>query len=96
MWIIISIICFLFLFWLIHNLEERIWGGYTREWKPVKLAIWKWVLIIIGCLLPAVNVFMSVVLLAIIFIEIRVGDLRFKGGKKTWLDKLIDFLSKEI
>ena len=94
--IIISIICFLLLFKALKSLESKEWGIHGYVWKPFKLAIWKWVLIIIGCLLPAVNVFMTVVLLTIIFIEIRVGDLRFKGGKKTWLDKLIDFLSKEI
>ncbi len=94
--IIISIICFLLLFKTLRNLESKEWGSYGGEWKPVKLAIWIWALIIIGCLIPAVNVFITVVVLAIIFIETRVGDLRFKGGKKTWLDKLIDFLSKEI
>lgn len=96
MLIVISIICFLLLFKTFRSIESKEWGTYGGEWKPFKLARWVWILIVIGCLIPAVNLFITVVVLAIIFIKTRVGDLRFKGGKKTWLDKLIDFLSKEI
>lgn len=94
--IIISIICFLLLFKTLKSLESKEWGIHGSVWKPVKLAIWIWILIIVGCLIPAVNVFITVIILAVIFIETRLGDLRFKGGKETWLDKLIDFLNKEI
>lgn len=94
--IILSIICFFLLFKALRSVESLEWGTHEKEWRPIKLALWIWLLIVIGCLIPAVNVFITVVLLIIIFVETRIGDLRFKGGKKIWLDKVIDFLSKEV
>lgn len=93
MLIVISIICFLAIFKVFRSLESREWGG---EWKPLKIKRGLWILIIIGCLIPVFNLFLTVLLLILIFIETRIGDARFKGGKKIWLDKLIDFLNKEV
>ena len=94
MLVVISVICFLVIFKVLKNLESKGWEG---DWKPVRLKRGLWILITIGCLIPVANLFLTVTLLLITFIESRVGsDLRFKGGKKIWLDKLIDFLNKEV
>lgn len=93
MLIIISIICFLAIFKVLKNLETKEWRG---EWKSIRLKRGLWILITIGCLIPIFNLFLTILLLLLVFIETRVGDLRFKGGKKIWLDKFIDFLNKEV
>ena len=91
--IILSIICFLTIFKVLKSTELR---ECRDEWKPFKMTRWLWILTAIGCFLPVFNLFFTVVFLIIVFTMTRTGDARFKGGKKTWLDKIIDFFSKEV
>lgn len=92
MWFIVSIVCFLLIVKLFKSLEVKDW----KEWKPFKLVVWVWVLIVIACLIPVINITVTIVIYGITFMDTRLGDLRFKGGKKTWFDKFLDFLNKEI
>ena len=96
MLIIISVVCFLVIFKVLKNLELREWGIHETIWEPVKLRIWMWILIIIGCITPILNLVFLITILVFFFIETQVGDVRFKGGKKIWLDKLIDFLNRKV
>ncbi len=93
-WLIIGIVCFL----LLRNFLFKLEAEGRNGWNPVKLSLWKWILIAIVCLIPIMNI-MSLIcieLIVIANIRSRYPDLRFKEGKSHWLVKLIDFMNKEF
>lgn len=93
-WLITGALCFFLFRRFISKLEIR----YYREWEPIKLPLWIWSLVVIICIIPVIN--FAALIYVVVFI---VGDtrsnyanFRFKEGQnKHWINKLIDFMSKE-
>lgn len=91
--ILLGVLC-LYLFNRYRNkIEIRDYG----EWKPLKLTIGVWILIIIAAFIPLVNIvgLLLFELFTIIDMDYSCSDTRFKKGESCILYKIIKFLQKE-
>ena len=93
MFVVISIICMVISYLVLKNLYKFNWR--TKESEKVRVKLWQWILVFIGCCLPVVNVIaFFMIFVGWIYKSIIDGsDYSIKG---KYIDKLKNFLNKEI
>lgn len=90
--LIIAIICLAICCWLIRSLEIK---EHYNSWVPLKLPLWGWICLVIGCLIPIINIVGVICFVVISIAETNSSypDIRFKEHK--CLDKIIEFFNKK-
>ena len=77
---------------VLGNLYENN-GSYTKpDWQRVTMPIWAWILIILACLIPIINLIGVVALIAMSIAMHEEDDMAVKGP----IGKLIDFLTRKV
>lgn len=93
MFTLISIICMVISYLVLKNLYKKNWR--TRKYEKVKVKLWQWILVFIGCCLPAVNV-IAFFMIFVGWIYKSIIDYSDYSIKGKCIDKLKNFLNKEI
>ena len=91
-WLLISILCFWLFLRFIRNVEIKEWG---KDWQPLKLPLWAWIVVIVIALLPLFNIIGLFAFELFIIDDVRWGDSRFKDRNKVLILKITDILSKK-
>lgn len=93
MFTLISIICMVISYLVLKNLYKKNWR--TREYETVKVKLWQWILVFIGCILPIVNILSLVTIFGTWIFNAIIYDSDYSIRGK-YIDKLKNFLNKEI
>lgn len=93
MFTLISIICMVISYLVLKNLYKKNWR--TREYETVKVKLWQWILVFIGCILPIVNILSLVIIFGTWIFNAIIYDSDYSIRGK-YIDKLKNFLNKEI
>ena len=93
MFTLISIICMVISYLVLKNLYKKNWR--TRKYEKVKVKLWQWILVFIGCCLPVVNV-IAFLMIFVYWIYTSIIDDSYYSIRGKYIDKLKNFLNKEI
>ena len=92
-WIISALVVLVIALLSLCNIYEREGSWSDPEWKKMKMPVWAWILIVLSCLIPILNLCGLITLVAFLIAEI-VGDddYQLRGP----IGKFIAWLTKEV
>ena len=92
-WIISAIVTLLTFLLTLGNLYENEGSYKNPDWKKLKMPRWAWILIILGCLVPLLNL-ASLISLVIWLIVVVADDVDYE--LRGPIGKFISFLTKKV
>lgn len=92
-WIISAIVILLTFLLTLGNLYENEGSYKNPDWKKLKMPRWAWILIVLGCLVPILNLAGLITLVIWLIVEIADDDDYELRGP---IGKFISFLTKKV
>lgn len=92
-WIISAIVILLAFLLTLGNLYENEGSYKNPDWKKLKMPRWAWILIILGCLVPLLNL-AGLISLVIWLIVVVADDVSYE--LRGPIGKFISFLTKKV
>lgn len=92
-WVISALVVLLVTLMTLGNIYERQGSYGDPQWEKCKLPMWAWILIVLCCLVPIINLIGLMVLIAFLISEIA-GDDDYQ--LRGLFGKLIAWLTKEV
>ena len=92
-WIISAIVTLVTFLLTLGNLYENKGSYKNPDWQKLKMPRWAWILIILGCLVPILNLAGLITLVIWLIVEIADdNDYELRGP----IGKFISFLTKKV
>ena len=92
-WIISAIVILLTFLLTLRNLYNNEGSYENPDWKKLKMPRWAWILIVLGCLVPILNLAGLITLVIWLIVEIADDDDYELRGP---IGKFISFLTKKV
>lgn len=92
-WIISAIVVLLAFLLTLGNLYENEGSYKNPDWKKLKMPRWAWILIVLGCLVPILNLAGLITLIIWLIVDIADDDDYELRGP---IGKFISFLTKKV
>lgn len=99
-WIILPIFLCLLLYTGTRNLIE--FDFYNRNPRPLKFTVGTYLLVLMGVVIPGLNIAVAIALIIFFLCKISEGDdgdydgWRLKEGKRNWIYSMYKLLTKKI
>lgn len=92
-WVISALVILAFALLTLCNIYENEGSRHNPEWKRMKMPMWAWILIVLGCLVPLLNLCGFIIFVGFLIAEIAGdNDYQLRGP----IGKFIAWLAKEV
>lgn len=92
-WVILALVVLVIALLSLRNIYEREGSLRDPEWKRMKMPVWVWILIVLCCSIPIINLIGLIILIKVLISDfVWDDDFQLRGP----IGKFITWLTKEV